>query len=341
MRTRRVDSPRPVRLEVGVPDPPDVHREAHIPPFARGTPRAVSRASSMPVVGRWGNRQLRADRLDPIGVAVLLDEPHHHFARRSSSAWAKYADALRRISLARFSSRFSRSRSLSRARSSVLRPGRTPAFRSCCRTQRAASPACSQASRLQTGSSTTAIRARPGAPGPSARNALVPQVSTYSVGPWAPSSQRMGPPRIPGQRQRVREPRHGGVGVRARRAARVYSAGQTRGESVHRGLQWPPTRRVPQAVKNRGHNGVNTAQLQQAMFGDYLDGRAARRFAGTLPRLLVTGFLVLAASNNCRMPCSNSPTAFSKAPSCPTRTIAMDGFRSNVGGRNTFTVSIE
>src|SRR5213593_2088758 len=95
------------------------------------------------------------------------------------------------------------------------------------------------------------------------------------------------------------------------------------------------------AVKNREQNVLKTAQLQQAMSGDYLGGRAARRFAGTLLRLLVTGFLVLAASNICRMPCSNSPTAFSKAPSCPTRTIAMDGFRSNDGGRNTFTVSIE
>ena len=38
----------------------------------------------------------------------------HHFTRRSSSAWAKYAEAFRRISLVRFSSRTSRSRSFSR-----------------------------------------------------------------------------------------------------------------------------------------------------------------------------------------------------------------------------------
>ncbi len=75
--------------------------------------------------------------------------------------------------------------------------------------------------------------------------------------------------------------------------------------------------------------------------GDYLCRRAARRFAGIVLRLFVAGFLVLAGSNNCRMPCSNRPTAFSKAPSCPTRTIAMDGCSSNEGGRNTFTVSIE
>ena len=80
---------------------------------------------------------------------------------------------------------------------------------------------------------------------------------------------------------------------------------------------------------------------QEATLGDYLRGRASRRFVGTRLRLLVTGFLVSAASNNCRMPCSNSPTALSKAPSCPTRTIATDGRRSNDGGRNIFTVSME
>src|SRR5262244_534063 len=37
------------------------------------------------------------------------------------------------------------------------------------------------------------------------------------------------------------------------------------------------------------------------------------------------------------MPCSNSSTAFSKAPSCPTRTIATDMCKSNDGGRNTLT----
>jgi hypothetical protein len=49
------------------------------------------------------------------------------------------------------------------------------------------------------------------------------------------------------------------------------------------------------AVKNRGQNVLNAAQLQRAMFDDYLGGRPARRFAVTLLRLLVRGFLVLAA----------------------------------------------
>src|ERR1700674_1513072 len=98
---------------------------------------------------------------------------------------------------------------------------------------------------------------------------------------------------------------------------------------------------ILQAVKNRGQKVLKTAQLQQAMSGDYLGGRAARRFAGTPLRCLVRGFGVSAASNNCRNPCANSSTAFSKAPSCPTRTIATDRCRSNDGGRKTFTGSKE
>src|SRR5579862_3391338 len=95
------------------------------------------------------------------------------------------------------------------------------------------------------------------------------------------------------------------------------------------------------AVKNRGQNVLKTAELQQVVSGDYLGRRAARRFAGTPLRCLVTGFVVSAVSNNCRNPCSNSSTAFPKAPSCPARTIATDGCRSNDGGRNTFTASME
>lgn len=74
------------------------------------------------------------------------------------------------------------------------------------------------------------------------------------------------------------------------------------------------------------------------VLGDYSRGRAFRRFAGKPIRLLVAGFLVLEASNNCRMLCSNTSTALSKAPSCPTRTIATDKCNSNDGGRNTSTV---
>ena len=77
-----------------------------------------------------------ADRLDSVRVTMRVNERHHHVPRRSSSAWAKYADALRKISLVRRNSRFSRSSVVRRARSSVVRPTRWPVFRSACRTQR-------------------------------------------------------------------------------------------------------------------------------------------------------------------------------------------------------------
>src|ERR1700727_2572819 len=64
----------------------------------------------MGVIGRQSDRQHLADRLDPMRLAVIVDEGNHGLNRRSSSAWAKYALALRRISLACRSSRFSRSR---------------------------------------------------------------------------------------------------------------------------------------------------------------------------------------------------------------------------------------
>ena len=74
-----------------------------------------ARLRGMGVIGRRGDRQHLADRLDPIRPAMIVDERDHGLNRRSSSAWAKYADALRRISLACRSSRFSRSSALSRS----------------------------------------------------------------------------------------------------------------------------------------------------------------------------------------------------------------------------------
>ena len=67
---------------------------------------------------------------------MVGDELDHRgdVLRRSSSAWATYANAFRRISFARFSSRTSRSSSFNRSRSLVVRPGRCPASRCACRT---------------------------------------------------------------------------------------------------------------------------------------------------------------------------------------------------------------
>jgi hypothetical protein len=60
---------------------------------------------------------------------MLFDEGNHLRNGRSSSAWAKYADAFFRISLAVRSSLTSRSSSLMRAFSSLLGPLRSPASR--------------------------------------------------------------------------------------------------------------------------------------------------------------------------------------------------------------------
>src|SRR3546814_8586031 len=70
----------------------------------------ISKAPGMFIIGGRGDCQLTADRLDTQVLAMGVDERHHHLPWRSSSAIAKYADALRRISLARRSSLTSRSR---------------------------------------------------------------------------------------------------------------------------------------------------------------------------------------------------------------------------------------
>src|SRR5437016_10647888 len=72
---------------------------------------------------------------------MIVDEGDHRLNGRSSSAWAKYADALRRIRLAWRSSRFSRSSALIRSPSCVVGPARRPWSRSDRRTQlRSVSP---------------------------------------------------------------------------------------------------------------------------------------------------------------------------------------------------------
>ena len=65
-------------------------------------------------IARRGNLQNLADRLDPEGVAVLINKRPQDLMRRSSSAWAKNALASFKISLARRSSLTSRSSSLTR-----------------------------------------------------------------------------------------------------------------------------------------------------------------------------------------------------------------------------------
>ena len=78
----------------------------------------------MTAVRRRGNLQDATDRLDPIGILMLVDVGLYVFSLRPSPAWAKKALAVRRISLARRSSLFSRSSALNRPVSSLVALGR-------------------------------------------------------------------------------------------------------------------------------------------------------------------------------------------------------------------------
>ncbi len=121
-----------VDLEVIVVHALDFTRNLSIALKARRYPLRLSLSRFLFVVGRGGDRQLLADRLNPILDSALVDKRHHYFGRRSSSAWVKKAAALRRVSLASFISRFSRSSCLRRSRSALVSPARLPWSGSAC-----------------------------------------------------------------------------------------------------------------------------------------------------------------------------------------------------------------
>src|SRR2546428_96677 len=64
-----------------------------VPTGAGGPAVGIALPRLQLVVPRWGDRQDGADRLDPECRPVRVDDPDHHLARRSSSAFAKNADA--------------------------------------------------------------------------------------------------------------------------------------------------------------------------------------------------------------------------------------------------------
>ena len=114
-----------VHPEVLLPDAMDRACELAVALNTKRQVRRIDVPAPVFVIRRRGDRQLRADRLDPVLASMRVDERDQYFPRRSSSAWAKNADALRRISLARFSSAFSRSSCFRRSRSAsaALRVG--------------------------------------------------------------------------------------------------------------------------------------------------------------------------------------------------------------------------
>src|SRR3954469_8624045 len=120
------DLPDAIDAEVRLIHAPDLDHQCCIPPGSRGQPLRISPPGGMGVIRRRGDRQHPADRLDPVDGAMLVNEGDHGLDRRSSSAIAQYADALRRISLAWRSSRTSRPSAPMRSCSAVVGPARRP-----------------------------------------------------------------------------------------------------------------------------------------------------------------------------------------------------------------------
>jgi hypothetical protein len=72
--------------EVFVEDAAHLRSQIVVALRAVWTPLGVTPPTAVLVVRRRGDRQHGADRLDPVGVSMLVDEVDHHRGRRSSSA---------------------------------------------------------------------------------------------------------------------------------------------------------------------------------------------------------------------------------------------------------------
>src|SRR5512135_1933324 len=115
-----------IHLEVGMPYALNMGLQRLITLGAHAAQCGIALLRNMtPIPGR-GDLQYLADRLDPVGVAMPVDERPQDLSLRSSSAWAKKALASLSISLARRNSFTSRSRDLIRSRSSLVTPSRRP-----------------------------------------------------------------------------------------------------------------------------------------------------------------------------------------------------------------------
>src|SRR5690606_16070519 len=84
------DLPRTIDREVLCKDTLDLRFELQVPLHPRRQFRGISALGDMIVVGRWGDRQHLADRLDPMRLAVIVNERDHRLNRRPSSAWARW-----------------------------------------------------------------------------------------------------------------------------------------------------------------------------------------------------------------------------------------------------------
>ena len=78
------DLARAIDLLVVVPDALNLPAPLVVALDPCAPSRGICVAGLVPEVRRRGNRHDGADRLDPVGVAMVIDELHHHFGRRGS-----------------------------------------------------------------------------------------------------------------------------------------------------------------------------------------------------------------------------------------------------------------
>src|SRR5690606_8604444 len=144
-RASRNIEPFPLHLSPSLPDaidrevlgkdPHDLRLEGFVALGTCRQPRGIPALGNTLMISGWGDWQDAADRLDPIMPTLLVDKGDHRFSGPSSSASAKYAEALRRISLACRCSRFSGSTAWSCSAPSLGTPAPRPPSTSACFTQ--------------------------------------------------------------------------------------------------------------------------------------------------------------------------------------------------------------
>jgi hypothetical protein len=83
------DLPHAVDLEVLDEDALDLRLQPQVPLCPCRQLRRIGAPGEVVMVGRGGDRQHPADRLDPVDLTMIVDEGDHGFERRSSSASAK------------------------------------------------------------------------------------------------------------------------------------------------------------------------------------------------------------------------------------------------------------
>jgi hypothetical protein len=79
----------PVDLEARLEDAPDVAAQGGVALNAGRRFVGIASADGVFAISRRGDRQNLADRLDPVGLTMIVDERDQGLCRRSSSARAK------------------------------------------------------------------------------------------------------------------------------------------------------------------------------------------------------------------------------------------------------------